>query len=110
MRARAQAAASTGATTKQQWQALLLRVPAAYPQESPTAVFPRSGSSSSGGEAGAAKAALQQQLADACRARFAERMAAAPQPCRLQQIAEAWLEATKHVSMRLSSRQLEEQQ
>ena len=106
----AQAAASTGANTKQQWQALLLRVPAAYPQESPTAVFPRSGSSSSGGEAGAAKAALQQQLADACRARFAERMAAAPQPCRLQQIAEAWLEATKHVSMRLSSRQLEEQQ
>jgi hypothetical protein len=106
----AQSAASSGANTKQQWQTLLLRVPAGYPEESPTAIFPRPGSSSSGGEAGAAKAALQQQLAEACRARFAERMAAAPQPCRLQQIAEAWLEALQHVSARLSSRQLEEQQ
>lgn len=80
-----------------QWQVLLLRVPPGYPEEAPTAVFPRMGHGGAS-EAAAAATARHQQLLDACRERFAASLARGPSPPALAKAATAWLDATQAVA------------
>ena len=90
---------------KPTWQLLQLRVGPGYPAEAPTAVFPRTGRGPGASAAAAATAACEQQLLDACRDEFAARMAAAPPPARVLDLAQAWLGATQHVAALAAARQ-----
>lgn len=89
---------------KHSWQLLTLRVPPGYPEQPPTAVFPRA-SCSTAIATQATAAAMQAQLAAAAAEAFVARLAALPQPQRLLPLAQAWLEATSEVSARLAARQ-----
>lgn len=89
------------------WQLLTLRVGAGYPEQPPTAVFPRTsrGAGAAAHSQAAAALQLQMQLADAAAEAFAARVAALPLPHRLLPLAQAWLEATQEVAGRLAARQ-----
>lgn len=89
---------------KHSWQLLTLRVPPGYPEQPPTAVFPRA-SCSTASATQATAAAMQAQLAAAVAEAFVARLAALPPPQRLLPLAQAWLEATREVSARLAARQ-----